>query len=202
MEELRKALETAGLSRGSAGEGSPTAGRRPRSHLADDLAVLGQEDLHGGPLGGSPEHTHGGGLGGQGDGALSSPATARSSRTRAGRGPGPATRRLPPGGRLSPREHPASTSHSRPLGRDGRLDRPFPLLALLATLPVWQVGTGGAWATDGSKLAHGKGEARGLEGEAQDGGRVLPGRRHLRPAGRWVGEGHAAGPAGGWAANR
>lgn len=58
--ELRKAQEGGCSPAGEQhlGPGAP----RPRLHLADDLSILGDEDLHGRPLGRSAEHTHGGHL--------------------------------------------------------------------------------------------------------------------------------------------
>lgn len=110
-------------------------------------------------------------------GVVSSPGTACSSGLRAGGGPGPATRRLPPGGRWSPREHLAATSHSR---CDRHLDRPFPLLALCSLpSPSGRLGQAGPGPRTGPSS---------LTGEKHTGWRVWPGRAarprcHMRPAG-------------------
>lgn len=110
-------------------------------------------------------------------GVVSSPGTACSSGLRAGGGPGPATRRLPPGGRWSPREHLAATSHSR---CDRHLDRPFPLLALCSPpSPSGRLGQAGPGPRTGPSS---------LTGEKHTGWRVWPGRAarprcHMRPAG-------------------
>lgn len=143
------------------------------SHLADDLAVLRYEHLHGGPLGRSPQHTHCGYLPGWRTGELGEQTRPKCPAKRLNDAdwwrPSHSAS-ASPGNYLSPKD-PSPSSHlplKLSVGVDRHPDLHLPSLPHFSHPPCWAGWAGLGWG-QGQVQARREGKAHQWEGAASSG---------------------------------